>query len=540
IKSTTQPGNDPLSKQYDFWCSRKNEDIDKLIELAGGLFMEATAASQQNVIGDSIKLNLVFNNRSGLGIGGVVVSVFGNDYTLEGIKTNENKVQTVTVAINDTIRASQPYWLDKGLARGNGSFDVSDQSLIGKAEDYKLIANFRVTMGNEAYDFVKPILFKYTDPVKGELYQPVQLVNPVFVTSRQHLIIFKNDDKGQKRELGFTVQFNRNIADSSKFMYDYNGNSSVVFDSMLHVSRAEIKNIKIIVNSDSLKKDSREYLGGRFSSKGLKGDQVSSLTRIKYDHIPDIYYNYHDRITVLKMDLKTTGKVVGYISGAGDKVPQALEQMGYKVILLKQADIIPGNLNQFDAIITGVRAYNVNEWMNNVYGTLMDYVKEGGTLFTQYNTSSQFGPMKSRIAPYPFTISRGRITDEESSIKFLLPNHPALNYPNKITEKDFEGWVQERSIYNAETIDSNYQRILSMKDADEDEQEGSLIIANYGKGKFVYSGLVFFRELPAGVPGAYRLFANLIAPNDPGKPGNEKKGDKAAGLKQRARRTGGR
>ena len=179
--------------------------------------------------------------------------------------------------------------------------------------------------------------------------------------------------------------------------------------------------------------------------------------------------------------------------------------------MLTENDIKAKNLKQFDAVITGVRAYNTNEWMNNVYDALMEYVKEGGILLTQYNTSNQIGPVKAKIAPYPFTISRNRITDEDAKVNFLLPDHPALNYPNKITEKDFEGWIQERSIYNAEKIDSNYQRIFTMKDPGENEQDGSLIIANYGKGRFVYTGLVFFRELPSGVPGAYRLFANLIA-----------------------------
>jgi hypothetical protein len=141
----------------------------------------------------------------------------------------------------------------------------------------------------------------------------------------------------------------------------------------------------------------------------------------------------------------------------------------------------------------------------------MQYVNDGGVLLTQYNTSNAIGPVKAKMSPYPFTISRNRVTDEEAMVNFLLPDHPALNYPNKITAKDFEGWVQERSIYNAEGIDGNYQRILSMKDPNENEQDGSLIIANYGKGRFIYTGLVFFRELPAAVPGAYRLFANLIA-----------------------------
>jgi hypothetical protein len=141
-------------------------------------------------------------------------------------------------------------------------------------------------------------------------------------------------------------------------------------------------------------------------------------------------------------------------------------------------------------------------------------VNDGGVLLVQYNTSNQIGPLKAKIFPYSFFINRSsRITDEEAKVNFLIPEHPALNYPNKITEKDFDGWIQERSIYHAEKLDTAYKAILSMKDPGEQEQNGSLIIANYGKGRFVYTGLVFFRELPAGVPGAYRLFANLIANN---------------------------
>ncbi|MEO6489263.1 MAG: PIG-L family deacetylase, partial [Ferruginibacter sp.] len=197
--------------------------------------------------------------------------------------------------------------------------------------------------------------------------------------------------------------------------------------------------------------------------------------------------------------------------GAGDKIPQALEQMGYKVVILTEADLRTKNLKQFDAIVTGIRAYNIHDWLSSSYDALMQYVKEGGVLLTQYNTNNSIGPVKAKIAPYPFTLSRNRITDETAAVNFLLPEHPALNFPNKITSKDFEGWIQERSIYNAENTDSSYKKILGMKDPGEQEQNGSLIIADYGKGRFVYTGLVFFRELPAAVPGAYRLFANLIA-----------------------------
>ena len=495
----------------DYWIAQKGNELDKLIENASGIFMEATAANQLNVIGDSMKINIVFNNRTGIAINRVTATVFGHRFVIDGFKKNENKTQTVTVPISDIEQASQPYWLEHGLEPGNGSFDVRDQHIIGSAENYNYRADFQLTIGIDVYRFFKPILYKYTDPVKGELYQPIQIVNPVFINSTQQLVIFKNEDKAKKKTVDFTLQFNKSLAERAMFSYNRNGYTGIIFDSMINTSKGEIRHIPVVINSDSVKKNSREYMGGRLGSKALKDDQLLSLTKIKYDHIPDIFYNYYDRVTVLKMDLKIAGKLVGYIPGAGDRVPQALEEMGYQVVLLKPSDITFNNLKRFDAVVAGVRAYNTNEWMSNVYDALMEYVRAGGVLLSQYNTSNQIGPIRAKISPYPFTISRNRVTDENADVKFLLPAHPALNYPNKITTKDFEGWIQERSIYNAEKADAAYQRVLSMKDPGEEEQDGSLIIADYGKGRFVYTGLVFFRELPAGVAGAYRLFANLIA-----------------------------
>jgi len=153
----------------------------------------------------------------------------------------------------------------------------------------------------------------------------------------------------------------------------------------------------------------------------------------------------------------------------------------------------------------------VHEWLNNAYDVLMTYIKNGGVLLVQYNTSSNIGPVKAKIAPYPFTISRSRVSEEDAKVNLIKPTHPLLNFPNKITDKDFEGWVQERSIYHADNLDGNYQTIFSMKDTGEQEHPGSLIVADYGKGRFIYTGISFFRQLPAGVPGAYRLMANLLA-----------------------------
>jgi hypothetical protein len=236
---------------------------------------------------------------------------------------------------------------------------------------------------------------------------------------------------------------------------------------------------------------------------------------ISYPHIPDIIYFHKAQSKLVEIDLKISGKKVGYIPGAGDKVPNALRKMGYEVTMLSPKDITQNNLKQFDAIVTGVRAYNIYEWLNDSYNTLMNYVKNGGVLLVQYNTNNNIGPVKAKIGPYPFTISRNRITNEDAQVSFTDQGNLLLNYPNKITEKDFSDWIQERSTYQAENFESNYKSLFSMNDANEVPSQGSLIYTDYGKGRFVYCSLVMFRELPAGVPGAYRLFANLLA--KPGK-----------------------
>jgi hypothetical protein len=240
-----------------------------------------------------------------------------------------------------------------------------------------------------------------------------------------------------------------------------------------------------------------------------------TMRSIDYAHIPSIRYFYKDSVKVASINLNIYGKKIGYITGAGDKVPEALEQMGYEVTLLNEKDLARINLQSFDAIIAGVRAYNTNTWLYRYYDKLMQYVSNGGNYIVQYNQYqyNQPDPALQKIGPYNFSLSLKRITDERSTVSFLKPDHPVLNYPNKITADDFKGWIQERSIYHPVKLDPHYETILRMNDPDEQPEDGSLIIAPYGRGYFTYTGLVFFRELPAGVPGAYRLLANIIALN---------------------------
>lgn len=488
---------------------QKRAQINKLVPLVAGFFMEATVNNQLNVTGDSLKFTVQFNNRTGLPVEMAQVSIFGNTIRFDKTQENITDTKTGTYFIPKQQAATQPYWIDFPMEPG--SFTVNKQYLIGLPELPSATALFQLKLYDKMYVATLPVYYKYTDPVRGELYEQPQLVNPAFVNVNPPLVIFSNNKKNQKRIVDFPVQFNKDLEEQLVFKTRYNGHQDIIFDSLMKVNKADKRSFRMELNSDSFPNNSSNYLMGQLEAASLPEAQLSSLAKISYNHIPDIYYNYSQRARVLKMDLAIAGTRIGYINGAGDKVPAALLQMGYQVTMLSENDITANNLKQFDAVVTGVRAYNTNAWLASVQSTLNNYVKAGGVFLVQYNTNSNAGPLRQKIGPYPFTLSRNRITDETAAVNFLLPKDPVLNYPNAITQKDFEGWIQERSIYHAENADSNYRKIFSMKDPGEKEQDGSLIVADYGKGKFIYTGIVFFRELPAGVPGAYRLLANLLA-----------------------------
>jgi LmbE family N-acetylglucosaminyl deacetylase len=502
------PVNEQLKALNNSYAFIKMNAANELIAGSLGIFAEAAAQNQLNVKGDSIKINVTVNVRNSNLVQRVKVTSFGVNTVFDSIAANTSYTRTMTAFIDELSEATQPYWLENGLK--DGRFNVTKQRMIGLPEFNAYQALIELKVGDNLMSLYRPVQFKYTDPVKGELFQPVQVVNPVFVNASPSLVLFNSNDKKQKKLVEFNMQFNSKLADSIQLRYYNNDTKVLVFDSLVNAVKGYKGRYEVQLNrpaADAAVGFVRPFI----TAKRFKEAQDGTLRKISYDHIPDIYYQYGDVVKVINVDLKTAGTTVGYIPGAGDKVPEALEQMGYKVTILRENDITVGNLKQFDAVVTGVRAYNTNDWMNNVYETLMQYVKSGGTMLVQYNTSNQIGPVKAKISPYPFNISRTRITDETAAVKFLIPGHTVLNYPNKITDEDFKGWIQERSIYHADKIDSNYQSILSMADPGEKADNGSLIVTDYGKGRFVYTGLVFFRELPAGVPGAYRLFANLIA-----------------------------
>ncbi len=502
-----------------FWKSIKLKELTSLLEKCSGVFLEAVAVNQYNAYGDSIRIRLTANNRLGLDIKSISAKAYGIDYVLNQEK-NINNIVNITEYIDDAgVKGFQPYWLVNPLS--GASFDVRDQELIGLPENERPAVTFYVTVGETKFSFNKPILYKYTDPVKGELYEPVDIVPPFSVSISPSLVIIPAN-KTLTQPLEITVTANADINKKVQVISSIDGKDVVVADTILRMKRDEKKVFITAVNAKNI--PANKVVAAKasivYSVTSLFGSPITqkrdvtlknAIRKINYDHIPDIFYERTDSTKITSMDIKTVGSRAGYIAGAGDKVPEALQQLGYTVTMLNEKDITLQNLQKFDVVITGVRAYNIHTWLTSAYPVLMEYVKEGGVLFLQYNTNNSLGPVKAAMSPYPFTVSGNRITDETAEVNFLLPQDPVLNFPNKITQKDFDGWIQERSIYNAENVDPAYRQIFSMKDPGEKDQSGSLIVADYGKGRFIYTGLVFFRELPAGVSGAYRLFANLIA-----------------------------
>ena len=494
-----------------YWRNKKLAETQQLIAQCSGLFIDATASEQFAVQTDSIKINFSFNNR--LGTDAVLQKVQVDNFDSSFSKTlekNRNFNFSKTYFVPADKNVTQPYWLARKMEEGH--FNVTDQQLIGQPDvDPSYQASIQLKIFGELFNFSRPVTYKFTDPVRGELYEPLVVLPPVLVSPDEKYKISKGNNNfegvlnltGKKKGFKtFLDGVGKDEVDQVKVEYTPD-----------KVEFAE-KNKTIPVSYSIQANMDNDYYFAVDANTGRKDVYYLGMKEIKYDHVP--YINYFTIATVKnkKLDIKTYNKKIGYIVGAGDKVPEALEQMGYEVTLLSNKELSKNNLNQFDAIITGVRAYNTHDWMNNYYDKLMKYVNDGGNLIVQYNTSNQIGPVRAKISPYNFDISRTRITDENAAVTFLRSEHPVMNFPNKITQDDFKGWIQERSIYHAAGYDTTkFQTIFSMNDPGENPDAGSLVIAKYGKGWFTYTGLVFFRELPAGVPGAYRLLANIIALN---------------------------
>lgn len=486
------------------WKIVKSEAIKEVIAGCAGLYLEAAAASNTATPNSVVDLSLEAINRSPqhITLKSVDLSNGTTIQKLTELKNNASLRFTTEMSIPAKTSYSTPYWLDtKGSL---GMYNVKDQQRIGLPETPRnIIATFNVTINGQIIPFARPVIYKTNDPVKGEVYKPFEIVPKVSASITEPVIIFADD---QQKDIQVIVKAHRDHLEG--FVQLAHPKGWNVYPEKQKITLSRKGEESTLVFSVIPPKNQSE---GLLSPMVHIGNEVFTkhLTAIDYDHIPYQLVLEPSESKVVRLDIVKKGENIGYIEGAGDVVPESLRQIGYNVVLIKPEDITVDKLKRFDAIVVGIRAYNTLDILKFKQDQLFEFVKQGGNLIVQYNTSR--GLVTEDLAPYPLTLSRDRVTDENSDVKFLNPEHELLNSPNKITQKDFEGWTQERGLYFPDQWSKEFTPLLSMHDKGETPKEGSLLVARYGKGHYIYTGLSFFREFPEGVAGSFRLFANMLS-----------------------------
>ena len=498
--------NDELNKlPRSYWVEIKQQELLHVIQSCAGLWMEAIADDYTTAPGDEVTVRMTAVNRSDhpFKLEKIHFPEVASDSILNlSIRNNDPVTIEKTLHIPKDFSVSQPYWLQ--VSPQEGIFSIPDQNLIGLAENPPSIrANITLSSEGNLLEYSIPLLFRWTDRVDGELYRPFEIRPLVTVNLEDKVSVFADDYskdvKVRVKSHSSNVSGKIRLKGPQEWKIEPSG---IPFSLQ---STYDEKQITFKVSPPHYPDEA--VLVAEAEINGEKFDRA--LVEISHPHIKKQVYFPESQINVVKLDIKKLGSKIGYIMGAGDEVPDGLRNLGYDVILLNDEELENVDLSQFDAIITGIRAYNTRERLKHTQPKLMQYVKNGGTLIVQYNVPS--GLITKEIGPYPFIIGRDRVCVETAPVLFLNPDHQLLNFPNQITQKDFEGWIQERGLYFATQWDDKYEPILSSHDPNESDKIGGILFTRYEKGVFIYTGYSWFRQLPAGVPGAYRLFVNLIS-----------------------------
>lgn len=490
-----------------YWATQKIKEVKQLILDCTGIWIACLANDQQYALGETIQVNTnLVVQKPGLSVSLLAVGDGSDIHSDLPGKTAlpYNQLQQIKSSFKAN-RITQPYWL--ALAHQLGSFTVNDQQLIGKPEADDL-PHLIVTLSIEGknIDYRFPITYSYNDPVRGEINNPIIIAPPLTINLSQKAIIF-NGNEPKQIELSFVSNGNEVNATVNPILPAGWKMEPATF--AINLSQKQNEETKTVTVYPSPEASATDSLSFSILYENGKKAMAQSIRTIRYEHIPQIAWFPPASARLSKIETGVSAKRIGYLPGAGDLVAQSLREIGLQVEMLSESDIMHQDLSQYDAIITGIRIYNVNDRIRHIQPKLLEYVKNGGTLVEQYNVSG--GLKTTQIGPFPFTITRERVTNEHAPVSFIDPKHRVLQYPNKISAADFDGWIQERGLYFVSNADSHYTLPLAMADPNEAVNNGSLLIAKYGKGKYVYTSLAFFRELPAGVPGAYRLFVNLLA-----------------------------
>lgn len=486
------------------WKYQKMADLQEIILDAAGFMAEIHADKAEVTRGEDVEFTMNFIARSGaVKVKLQDIQCLSTDTVCYLFMPDDELISfTRKTTVPADIPYTEPYWLTTGTQDG-AHYAVPDEKLRGKATDpATLSASMRVMVGDETFLINVPLSYKTLDATHGDVVEPLRVVPDAWLNFTSAMYIL-DDDNGL--QLSVHIHSEREMKDAALaisnpvFSYDVEGiNLAAGKDTVIAVYIPGEKMSKVGVDAYNL-------IATLVDGRKIYNRQQHT---IKYEHLPTLQYYTEPTTKVLARSWENKTKRIAYIEGAGDRVAEILQFTGLKVEVLSEADITPDVLRKYDAVLVGIRAINVKESAPVWMPVLLRYVKDGGTVVMQYNTAHRMNTKD--IGPYPISLSRDRVTEELAEVTVLNKDHRLLNYPNKITEADFEDWVQERGLYFADEWDEHYTPLFSMHDTGEEPLKGSTLYTQYGKGHYIYTSLSFFRQLPAGNTGAVRLLMNFL------------------------------
>ncbi len=489
----------------DSWIPEKKSELDEIIAACLGLHVEVSTTNETRTPGQAMTIKLEAINRSGIPVTlqEVRFPYSGNSMKIDAaLPSNELVTKELPCKIPEEAPYSQPYWLRK--PGSVGAFAVDDQTLIGLPENPpELPVEVILQVNGQELRYTVDTKYRTVDPVAGEVRRSLVIAPPVFTKIGDGAVVFPTD---QPKPVSVHVTAAAGPVKGELKLAVPEGWEVHPASAPIDLKGANAETAATF----TVKPPAHDSEGTLRAIVSIEGRDYSfERVRISYPHIGVHTLMPPSEVRLVRADIRKKGDRIGYIPGAGDDIAESLRQIGYSVKILSETDITAKNLEQFSAVVLGIRAYNTQERIFNWLPELFAYAKAGGVVIVQYNTLADL--KTEQLGPYPLEISRDRVTDENAEVRVLAPNHPLMTTPNKITSKDFDGWVQERGLYFPKKWDSAWTQILSSNDPKEKPLDGGLLVAKFGKGFFIYTTYSWFRQLPAGVPGAYRLFANMLS-----------------------------
>ncbi len=483
-----------------FWRGLKLKEIESVMASAMGLTIDASVPNAMALPGDSVSVSLRLVVRApNVRLTKVHLPGMSNTEVV-ALGTDQLVTRTYPIQIPEATAITNPYWLQKDP--DGGLFTLETEEFLGEpTTPPELQCTVHLDVDGQPLTVRVPLSYKRLDPLKGDVIEELRVIPDVSIEPTSTLVLLRN---GQGT-FGVRLRAFREMRNATLSVRGSSGKPLTMVTFSMAANTDTLLSVPI-------QADLSDNIDVADIDVTHDGETFRHAVRVmQYDHLPTLQYLEPARLRIVGEPIGVTAKRIAFVEGAGETTPEILRTMGVRVdvvgtdVLLNTQQL----LDTYDAVLVGIRALNTRTDMTYVMPALMNYVQQGGTLVMQYNTSGNL--QTTDIGPFPMKVTRNRVTEEDAEVEMMNPDHILMTSPNRLRADDFTGWVQERGLYFTGDQDGRYQQLLSMHDSDEAPQLGSLVYASYGKGHYVYCALSLFRNVPAGVPGALKLLANMIS-----------------------------